>query len=105
MTWADPYIERLRSGQTVQFRPRGCSMRGRIENGQRVTVVPDDDEREPQVGDAVLCRVHGRCFLHLVKAVQGHGRHRRYLIGNNRGGINGWIPRRAIYGRCVAVED
>jgi hypothetical protein len=80
-------------------------MRGRIESGQRVTVVPDDDEREPQVGDAVLCRVHGRCFLHLVKAVQGHGAHRRFLIGNNRGGINGWIPRRAIYGRCVAVED
>ncbi len=104
MTWADPYIERLRSGQTVQFRPRGHSMRGRIESGQRVTVAPCEDP-DPEVGDAVLCRVHGRCFLHLIKAVQGHGPSRRYLIGNNRGGINGWIPRRSIFGRCVAVED
>lgn len=104
MSWADSYIERLQRGQTVQFRPRGHSMRGRIESGQRVTVVPDH-QREPEVGDAVLCRVHGRCFLHLVKAVQGHGPARRYLIGNNRGGTNGWIPRRHVYGRCVAVED
>jgi len=104
MSWADSYIERLLSGHTVQFRPHGNSMRGRIESGQRVTVVPEP-EREPEPGDAVLCRVHGRCFLHLVKAVQGHGPRRRYLIGNNRGGTNGWITRRHIYGRCVAVED
>lgn len=104
MSWADSAIDRLRDGQIVRLRPRGHSMRGRIESGQQVTVVPDHD-REPEVGDIVLCRVHGRCFLHLVKAVQGHGPRRRWLIGNNRGGINGWIPRRQIYGRCVAVED
>lgn len=103
MSWADPYIERLRCGQRVQFRPRGHSMRGRIESGQRVTVDPLDEE--PSVGEVVLCRVHGRCFLHLIKATQGHGSARRYLIGNNRGGINGWVPRTAIYGRCIAVED
>ncbi len=103
MGWADPYIERLLRGQTVQFRPRGHSMRGRIESGQRVTVVPSPEEL--RVGDAVLCRVKGRCFLHLVKAIQGHGKARRYLIGNNRGGINGWVPRGAIYGVCTGVED
>ncbi|MCX4239366.1 hypothetical protein [Paraliomyxa miuraensis] len=104
MSWATSHIERLRAGCSVQFRPHGNSMRGRIESGQRVTVVPEPD-REPQVGDVVLCRVHGRDFLHLVKAIRSHGPHRRWLIGNNRGGINGWIPRHAIYGRCVAVED
>jgi hypothetical protein len=78
-------------------------MRGRIDSGQRVTVVPTEDE--PAVGDAVLCRVRGRCYLHLVKAVQGHGKARRYLIGNNRGGTNGWVARAHIYGRCIAVED
>ncbi|MCA9710545.1 MAG: hypothetical protein KDK70_32185 [Myxococcales bacterium] len=62
-------------------------------------------DRDPAVGDAVLCRVRGRGYLHLVKAVQGHGAACRYLIGNNRGGLNGWVPRAAIYGRCVAVED
>ncbi len=33
-------------------------------------------------------------------AIQGE----RYQIGNNRGGINGWITRRQIYGRLVGVE-
>jgi len=39
-------------------------------------------------------------YLHLVKAVQGE----RFQIGNNRGGINGWITRRQIFGRLLAVE-
>ena len=42
---------------------------------------------------------------HLVKAIQGHGAKRRYLIGNNRGGINGWVARRAIHGVVTKVED
>ncbi len=103
MGWADRPIEGLRRGQTVQFRPRGHSMRGKIESGQQVTVAPLD--REPEKDQIVLCRVRGRCFLHLVKAVRGHGTSRRYLIGNNRGGTNGWIPASAIFGRCTAVED
>lgn len=103
MSWALPYIERLRCGHTVHFRPRGSSMRGRIESGQRVTVAPLD--RAPRPDDVVLCRVRGRCFLHLIKAVRGHGPRRRYLIGNNRGGLNGWVPLDAIHGRCIAVED
>ena len=28
----------------------------------------------------------------------------RYQIGNNRGGINGWITRRQIFGRLISVE-
>jgi hypothetical protein len=51
-------------------------------------------------GDIVLCRVHGNHYLHLVKAIQGE----RFQIGNNRGGINGWITRRQIFGRLLAVE-
>ena len=40
MGWATKYIEQLSRGETVQFRPRGNSMSGKIENGQRVTVAP-----------------------------------------------------------------
>jgi hypothetical protein len=40
MGWATKYIEQLSRGETVQFRPRGNSMRGKIENGQLVTVAP-----------------------------------------------------------------
>lgn len=46
------------------------------------------------VGDVVLVRVHGRVYLHLIKATDGG----RFLIGNNRGGINGWVGPDAIYG-------
>ena len=28
----------------------------------------------------------------------------RFQIGNNRGGINGWIDENDIYGKCVRIE-
>jgi hypothetical protein len=34
MGWASRYIERLRSEETVSFRPHGHSMTGRIDSGQ-----------------------------------------------------------------------
>ncbi|MFV8749692.1 hypothetical protein ACNOYE_03960 [Nannocystaceae bacterium ST9] len=77
-------------------------MRGRIESGQLVTL---DPTLEPGVDDAVLCRCKGNVFVHLVKAISGHGDHRRFLIGNNRGGINGWVGRGAIYGVVTDVGD
>ncbi len=48
----------------------------------------------------MLCKVNGREYLHLVKAIQGQ----RFQIGNNRGRINGWVSSGAIFGRCVRVE-
>jgi hypothetical protein len=38
--------------------------------------------------------------LYLVKAIQSG----RYLTGNNRGGITGWVGRRAIFGRATRIE-
>lgn len=98
MGWATQYIGRLQQGETVQFRPRGHSMKGKIDSGQLCTVVPAAGEL--QVGDIVLCKVGGRQYLHLIKAIQGG----RYQIGNNRGRINGWVSRNCIYGKCVRVE-
>jgi hypothetical protein len=99
MGWATEYIVRLQRGETIQFRPRGHSMSGKIESGQLCTVEPVDAALV-EVGDIVLCKVNGRQYLHLVKAIQG----RRYQIGNNRGRINGWVSANSIYGRCVRVE-
>lgn len=99
MGWADGHITRLQRGETVQFRPRGNSMVGKIESGQLCTVEPTG-ERVLAVGDIVLCRVKGNQYLHLIKAMQGE----RFQIGNNRGGINGWITRRQIFGRLIVVE-
>jgi phage repressor protein C with HTH and peptisase S24 domain len=96
MTWADAYIAQLQRGETVSFRPHGRSMEPRILDGQLVTVVPVS-ERAPVVGDAVLARVGGKVYLHLVGAVsQG-----RYRIENSRGHVNGWTT--AVYGVVVKV--
>lgn len=97
MGWASGAIARLRQGETVSLRPRGHSMAGKVEDGDLVTLEPVG-ARELRAGDIVLVRVREREYLHLIKAVQGD----RYLIGNNRGGINGWVGRQAIVG--VAIE-
>jgi hypothetical protein len=97
--WATAHIANLRNGETVSFRPRGHSMTGKIESGQLCTVEPVE-AAALAVGDIVLCKVNGREYLHLIKAVQG----RRFRIGNNRGRINGWVSANAIFGRCVKVE-
>lgn len=99
MGWAAVYIEGLRTGERVSFRPRGNSMTGKIESGQLCTVEPVDTTTL-KVGDIVLCKVNGSEYLHLIKAIQGP----RFQIGNNRGRINGWITSNSIYGKCVAVE-
>lgn len=100
MGWALHYISKLKSGETVSFRPRGNSMVGKIESGQLCTVEPVADAAALAVGDIVLCKVGGSEYLHLIKAIQGP----RFQIGNNRGRINGWVTAGGIYGRCVKIE-
>ena len=99
MGWATGHISKLMDGETVQFRPRGNSMEPKIKSKQLVTVEPL--EGDPEVGDIVLCKVRKHQYLHMVKARKGD----LFQIGNNKGGINGWVARHAIYGVCVKVED
>lgn len=94
MSWATPYLDNLAQGESVTMWPKGHSMSPLIRSGQAVTIAPIMDAAIG-TGDVVLCRIRGRHYLHLVKAIQGD----RYLIGNNHGGLNGWINRQAIYGR------
>lgn len=74
-------------------------MQGKIESGQLCTVEPVLPETL-EAGDVVLCKVNGRQYLHLVKAIQGD----RFQIGNNRGRINGWVNANSIFGKCIRVE-
>ena len=101
MGWATAHIAKLQNGETVQFRPLGNSMTGKISSGQLCTVIPLLDDDVLNKGEIVLCKVMGAQYLHLIKAIKGE----RYQIGNNRGGINGWIGRAAIFGKCVQVEN
>ena len=100
MGWATQYIAMLKEGETVQFRPRGNSMVGKIESGKLCTVEPIDNPDTLAVGDILLCKVNGRQYIHLIKAIQG----KRFQIGNNRGRINGWISANSVFGKCIRVE-
>ena len=99
MSWATYYIQKLKNGETVSFRPRGNSMAGRIKSGQLCTV--SSDISCLNVGDIVLCHVKGNDYLHLIKAINSG----RYQIGNNKGRINGWIGIHSIFGKLILVAD
>ena len=96
MGWATQAVSAIRAGRTVQVRPRGGSMRGRIEDGQLVTLTPIEPG-EVREGDAVLVRWRGGFLLHLVKRVERD----RFLIGNNVGRINGWVSADAVLARVT----
>jgi SOS-response transcriptional repressor LexA len=100
MSWAKFAIEALKEGKTVQIKPRGHSMKGKVNDGDLVTVQPCDAEAL-SVGDIVLVRVKGNDYLHLVKAIDKS----RFLIGNNRGGINGWVGHNCVYGKAIKIES
>lgn len=99
MSWATHAKEALRRGETVRIKPRGHSMAGKVNDGDCVTLEPAD-AAALAVGDIVLVRVRGADYLHLIKAIRGT----RFLIGNNRGGINGWVGAQAVFGLATAVE-
>lgn len=97
---ATPYqIAALQRGETVQIRPHGHSMHPRVKHRADVTVAPRRAE-ELRVDDIVLVRVRGRIYLHLIKAIDRG----RFLIGNNHGGINGWVGPTAIYGVAIKIS-
>ena len=97
------HIENLGKGETVSFRPKGNSMKGKIESGDLVTVSPDVSEVAE--GDVVFCKVKGNHYVHLVKAVKTEGDKKLYLIGNNKGGINGWISKNGLFGKVSEVSS
>ena len=100
MSWVSEAIEALRKGEQIIVRPRGGSMRGRIEDGQPVTLAPVEPTAV-QIGDVVLIRWKGNVLLHLVKEADGE----RLLIGNNVGKVNGWAPRTDVLGKVIAVHQ
>ncbi len=100
MSWASAAKAKLTDGETVTLRPRGHSMVPLIRSGQEVVVGPIEDAGLLRKGDIVLVRVSGRDYLHLIKAVRPGP---RFQIGNNRGGINGWVGPSSVYGRLLRV--
>lgn len=98
--WAVIALNALSRGESIQVRPRGNSMRGRIEDGALVTLVPCDPG-ELAVGDVVLVRVRGWLLvLHQIVAVEQG----RFLIGTTAGRQDGWVSARDVFGRVADVR-
>lgn len=97
--WAGAAIAALRRGETATVRPRGNSMAPKVNDGDIVELAPcTGDDTRP--GDIVLVRVRGRIYLHLIKARD----EARLLIGNNRGGLNGWVAPGAVFGKAIRLR-
>lgn len=80
----DHAIKQLQEGKEAVIKPRGNSMRGKIESGDIVHLAPcNPDDLSPN--DIVLVKVKGHIYLHLIKAIKQEKNKLKFQIGNNRG--------------------
>jgi len=90
--------QRLQAGESFVTSEKGNSMVPLIKSGQKHRLAPAKWE-DCKKGDIVYCKVNGRYYTHLVKSKD---KKRGVLIGNNRGGINGWTKK--VFGKVVGVR-
>ncbi len=92
-------FEKLQRGETLETSEKGNSMSPIIKSGQKHELSPVVDwNKEISVGDIVYCKVRGNFYTHLVKAKNDD---KGCLIGNNKGGINGWTKQ--IFGKVTKI--
>lgn len=89
--------EKLLNGETFVTSEKGNSMVPLIKSGQDHKLSPIK-WNECNIGDIVYCKVKGNFYTHLVKAKNND---RGLLIGNNKGGINGWT--KLVYGKVIEI--
>ena len=90
-------VEKLQAGEEVTTKLHGSSMKGFIENGDIVTIIPADVS-QVLIGQAVLCKVKGRIYCHKVLKREKD----QVLIANNRNHVNGWTSQ--VYGVVSKIE-
>ncbi len=90
-------LEKLQNGETFTTSEKGNSMVPLIKSGQKHILAPATWQ-EVKVKDIVYCKVKGNFYTHLVKA---KNESKGCLIGNNRGGTNGWTKQ--VYGKVIEV--
>jgi len=98
--WAKRARKQLREDGQAVIKPRGNSMDPIIRAGATVTLKPANPTSLKK-GDVVFVKVKGRDYLHLIKAL----RRNQALIGNNKGGINGWASLNSVYGLAVEINN
>ena len=92
-------VKKLQAGETVISKKKGNSMMPLIKSKQPVMLAPANSH-SVRVGDIVFCKVKGRFYTHLVKAKNDK---KGCLIGNNKGGVNGWT--KTIYGKVIEIME
>ena len=90
-------LERLKKGETFITSEKGNSMSPKIKSGQSHKLAPVE-LKDVNVDDIVYCKVRGNYYTHLVKAKSDE---KGVLIGNNRGGINGWTKQ--VFGKVIEI--
>jgi hypothetical protein len=100
MGWVKEAVEALKTDDVCQVRPRGGSMRGRIESGQLVTIMKVDGA-DVQLDDVIFIKWKRNYLLHIAKEIS----ETEILIGNNLGKLNGWISKDDVIGKVINVED
>lgn len=90
-------LEKLQGGESFITSENGTSMVPLIRSGQKHMLVPVTWE-DCNVDDIVYCKVKGKFYTHLVKAKNNE---KGLLIGNNKGGINGWTKQ--VFGRVTNI--
>lgn len=89
----------LQDGQAIdRYKEAGNSMLPLIKSNQPVRLEPIGDT-DLKVNDIVFCKVNGRFFTHKILKKKGN----LYQIGNNRGFVNGWIPKTKIFGIVTVI--
>jgi len=88
---------KLQEGKTFVTQEFGNSMTPIIKSGQKHILSPITIDNV-NVGDIVYCKIHGKFYTHLVKAIN---KNKGCLIGNNHGKINGWTKN--IYGKVIEI--
>ena len=89
-------LEKLEKGETFVTSEKGNSMSPIIKSGQDHKLSPVE-LKDCNVGDVVYCKVRGNFYTHLVKGKGDRG----LLIGNNKGGINGWTKQ--VFGKVTEI--
>ena len=92
--------KKLQSGLTGKIIGIGNSMLPLLKSRQPVICEPVTDDTTLKKKDIVLCKVRGHYYLHLIHAIRND---KEYLIGNNRGHMNGWVSKNQIYGKVVEI--
>ena len=90
-------VEKLLAGETIISKEPGNSMLPLIKSKQPVEIEPSTWENV-DVDDIVYCKVKSSYYTHLVKAKDPL---KGVLIGNNKGGINGWTKN--VFGKITKI--